>query len=121
MTLKQYQTILAAESWRNGGVIDCRAVLPAWSTKHGTEAYCRCSRLHVHGKIGSDVIKEHRCRHCPPGYNEQGYYLALIPGDIPPEVIAAAKAWRRAMLVTGYRYSPEQLLEKARKQYEVKK
>lgn len=96
VTPRRLELIQAAEQWRHMGFINNIPVVPAWIHKDGTTTVycCYCGMLHHHGVISGPPESEHRIDHCSHLIKRgHGYYLQAQAGEIPDEVIKAAKSW----------------------------
>jgi hypothetical protein len=96
VTPRRLELIKAAETWRHLGFIDNIPIAPAWINRDKTSTvYCPyCGMIHHHGIISGPPETEHRIEHCSHLVKQgKGYFLQAQAGEIPDEVIKAAKSW----------------------------
>ena len=127
MTERRLEIILAAEKWRHVGELNGIPIAATWLDPRGTSiCFCPyCSTLHFHGIVDGPPETEHRIEHCSHLIKQgKGYYLKMIPGPIPDEVLKAAKCWesiwRQRSRRTHGTMTADELLEKELKTYEAK-
>jgi len=89
-TPRDIEAIDRARRYTSQWTMNGRPILLAWYQGKQLTAYCPlCGELHNHAPYSG-----HRCSHCETITENRngGYYLLLLPGSVPDDVLEAATA-----------------------------